>query len=123
MRKQGFRPCAADAQFYFSGAPWEMVARNYTAQAINIAHDGSVTQSDVMVANAMVGGSAAATTGTRHRATELLTLHVAAGLQHCLVHWLVCHEACFAGRPHHSKLAAELAASQSWQLPQPIRDC
>ncbi len=62
MQKEGCHLRAADAQFYFSGAPWEMVARNYTAQAINLAHDGSVTQSDVMVANAMVGDWAAQTT-------------------------------------------------------------
>ena len=36
-----------DAQFFFSGTPWEMVGRNYTAQTLNLANGGSLTQYDV----------------------------------------------------------------------------
>jgi hypothetical protein len=36
-----------DAQFFFSGTPWEMVGRNYTAQTLNLANGGNLTQYDV----------------------------------------------------------------------------
>ena len=36
-----------DAQFFFSGTPWEMVGRNYTAQTLNLANGGKLTQYDV----------------------------------------------------------------------------
>ena len=36
-----------DGQFFFSGTPWEMVGRNYTAQTLNLANGGNLTQYDV----------------------------------------------------------------------------
>ena len=36
-----------DGQFFFSGSPWEMVGRNYTAQTLNRANGGSLTQYDI----------------------------------------------------------------------------
>ena len=36
-----------DAQFFFSGTPWEMVGRNYTAVALNTANNSTLTQYDV----------------------------------------------------------------------------
>ncbi len=37
-----------DAQFFFSGTPWDMVARNYTALTLNIANNSTLTQYDVV---------------------------------------------------------------------------
>ena len=36
-----------DAQFFFEGTPYEMVARNYTAVTLNIANNSTLTQYDV----------------------------------------------------------------------------
>ena len=36
-----------DAQFFFTGTPWEMVARNYTAVTLNMANNSTLTQYDV----------------------------------------------------------------------------
>jgi hypothetical protein len=36
-----------DAQFFFSGTPWDMVARNYTALTLNLANNSTLTQYDV----------------------------------------------------------------------------
>jgi hypothetical protein len=37
-----------DAQFFFSGTPWDMVARNYTALTLNLANGSNLTQYDVV---------------------------------------------------------------------------
>ena len=37
-----------DGQFFFSGTPWEMVARNYTALTLNLANNSNLTQADVI---------------------------------------------------------------------------
>ena len=37
-----------DAQFFFGGTPWDMVARNYSAVALNIANNSTLTQADVV---------------------------------------------------------------------------
>ncbi|KAK9916545.1 hypothetical protein WJX75_003915 [Coccomyxa subellipsoidea] len=42
-----------DAQFFYSGVPWDMVARNYTAQTLNLATGRSLTQYDVIAVSAM----------------------------------------------------------------------
>lgn len=44
-----------DGQFFFSGSPWEMVGRNYTAQTLNLANGGSLTQYDITQVNAEEG--------------------------------------------------------------------
>ena len=36
-----------DAQFFFEGTPYEMVARNYTAVTLNLANNSTLTQYDV----------------------------------------------------------------------------
>lgn len=36
-----------DGQFFFSGTPWEMVGRNYTAITLNMANNSTLTQYDV----------------------------------------------------------------------------
>ncbi|EIE20765.1 hypothetical protein COCSUDRAFT_43682 [Coccomyxa subellipsoidea C-169] len=35
-----------DGQFFFSGTPWDMVARNYTALTLNLANNSTLTQYD-----------------------------------------------------------------------------
>ena len=42
-----------DGQFFFSGTPWDMVARNYSALTLNLANNSTLTQADV------VGGASA----------------------------------------------------------------
>ena len=84
-----------------------MVARNYTAQAINLAHDGSVTQSDVMVANAMVGDWAAQTTlgvGAEQQTGWLDMWQLACSVD---VDWLVAMGFSVVGRLEYSKIFAE----------------
>ncbi|KAK9901676.1 hypothetical protein WJX75_007959 [Coccomyxa subellipsoidea] len=44
-----------DAQFFFSGTPWDMVARNYTALTLNLANNSTLTQYDVTAVNAEEG--------------------------------------------------------------------
>ena len=36
-----------DNQFFFSGTPWEMVGRNYTALTLNMANNSTLTQYDI----------------------------------------------------------------------------
>ncbi|CAL8467166.1 g6702 [Coccomyxa elongata] len=42
-----------DSQFFYSGVPWDMVARNYTAQTLILATGKSLTQYDVIAVSAM----------------------------------------------------------------------
>ncbi|BDA42288.1 hypothetical protein COCOBI_03-1750 [Coccomyxa sp. Obi] len=44
-----------DGQFFFSGTPWDMVARNYTALTLNLANNSTLTQYDVTAVNAEEG--------------------------------------------------------------------
>lgn len=41
------RTVEIDGQFFFSGTPWDMVARNYSALTLNIANNSTLTQADV----------------------------------------------------------------------------
>lgn len=40
-----------DGQFFYSGISWDMVARNYTAQTLNLANNSTLTQFDVTGGN------------------------------------------------------------------------
>lgn len=49
-----YRQCVeVDSQFFYSGVPWEITARNYTALTINQAFNSSVTPKDVVAVSAM----------------------------------------------------------------------
>jgi len=46
-----YKQCVeVDSQFFYSGVPWDMTARNYTALTINLAFNTSLTALDVIVA-------------------------------------------------------------------------
>lgn len=52
------KQCAeVDSQFFFSGTPWEITTRRYTAEAINMGYGGlfNTTLTQVTYANAMEG--------------------------------------------------------------------
>lgn len=51
-----YKQCVeVDSQFFYSGVPWDMTARNYTALTINMAFNTSLTPLDVVAVSAMEG--------------------------------------------------------------------
>lgn len=45
----GYKECVeVDSQFFYSGVPWDMTARNYSALTINMAFNTSLTSLDVI---------------------------------------------------------------------------
>jgi hypothetical protein len=44
-----YKTCVeVDSQFFYSGVPWDMTARNYSALTINLAFNTSLTAHDVI---------------------------------------------------------------------------
>lgn len=56
-RVWGYKQCMEiDSQFFWSGAPWDMVARSYVADTLNVAFGGSsYSQGNVLAVSAMEG--------------------------------------------------------------------
>lgn len=49
-----YKTCVeVDSQFFYSGVPWDMTARNYSALTINLAFNTSLTAHDVIAVSAM----------------------------------------------------------------------
>jgi hypothetical protein len=47
-----YKTCVeVDSQFFYSGVPWDMTARNYSVLTINLAFNTSLTAHDVIALN------------------------------------------------------------------------